>query len=105
MRKLEFTGSIPIPRVLAFGGLSNNESQDSIQLWNEKKEEWTIATDALSKPRYGFGYLALPESIICSDDVSERHMASQPKSKHFAKKKFKTLSKNDKTLRKIQNLK
>ena len=56
------------PRVLAVGGSGQKAGfggLDSIEEWNDEKEEWTIIPISLEKSRSSFGSLALPESIIC----------------------------------------
>ena len=58
------------PRLLAFGGLKPELGEDttslnSIEEWNDDKEEWLVVPFSMKALRYNFGYLALPQSTIC----------------------------------------
>ena len=53
------------PRLLVLAGETYSDHLDSIEVWNDDKEEWTITPLAFKVPRSTFGYLALPESFIC----------------------------------------
>ena len=57
------------PRILAFGGYNplgpSAGYLNSIEIWNDETEEWTMAPFSMKEARSGFGYLALPESTMC----------------------------------------
>ena len=59
--------SIIFYRILAFGG-NNRESNktNQIEVWDEEKETWSEAPYSMGTDRYNFGYLAVPESVICA---------------------------------------
>ena len=54
-------------RVLAFGG-NNRKSTESnqIEIWDQEEEKWNEAPYSMKTDRYDFGYLAVPESVICA---------------------------------------
>ena len=63
-----FQLSIIFCRVLAFG--SNNKKDSTkeyqIEIWDEEKEKCSVAPYSMKIDRYNFGYLAVPESVICT---------------------------------------
>ena len=53
---------------LAFGGsdIDNDLTPlDEVEEWDEAAEEWTDREETLKIPRYGFGSVSVPESVIC----------------------------------------
>ena len=59
------------PTLLAFGGnyYQNGDwnFKDSIEIWNQDDETWTLATDMkLRENKYSFGFLSVPSHLICN---------------------------------------
>ena len=50
------------PRVLAIGG-----GDGCIEIWDEKNEKWSLSPYKMEINRSEFGYLAVPESVICNE--------------------------------------
>ena len=62
---------VRFPRVLAMGGYSvNSGPSDSIEVWNDDEEKWTIAPFSLKYPNNYFAYLSLPDITMCSKEPS-----------------------------------
>ena len=57
-------------KVLAFGGYSfyngKNYYYDSVEEWNEDTETWTLAPFSMQEKKSSFGYLTVPQSVVCS---------------------------------------
>ena len=55
-----------IPSVIAFGGVNSNVEggRDSIEVWNDNEETWSMFNSSLKVPNYSFGFVTLPTSLI-----------------------------------------
>ena len=60
--------SIIFYRILAFGGnnIKGSTKENQIETWDEEEEKWSVAPYSMKIDRYNFGYLAVPESVICT---------------------------------------
>ena len=53
---------------LAFGGqdyYGDYNIFDEVEEWDEAAEEWTVREETMKNPRFAFGSVSVPESVIC----------------------------------------
>ena len=56
-------------RILAMGGITSgwtgDYDLDTIEEWNEETSKWSVDPIKLKNPKFRFGAVAVPQSMIC----------------------------------------